>query len=76
MLIGTFLASLGLYVLQQSEAVTGGTAGLALLLTYATPLNFSWLFLLVNVPFFALAVWKKGWSFTLKTVAAVAIVSG
>ncbi|GAA1101773.1 YitT family protein [Nesterenkonia jeotgali] len=75
-LIGTFLASLGLYVLQQSEAVTGGTAGLALLLTYATPLNFSWLFLLVNVPFFALAIWKKGWSFTLKTIAAVAIVSG
>lgn len=63
-------------MLQQSEAVTGGTAGLALLLTYATPLNFSWLFLLVNVPFFALAIWKKGWSFTLKTVAAVAIVSG
>ncbi len=75
-LIGTFLASLGLYVLQQSEAVTGGTAGLALLLTYATPLNFSWLFLLVNLPFFALAIWKKGWTFTLKTVAAVAIVSG
>ena len=75
-LIGTFLASLGLYVLQQSEAVTGGTAGLALLLTYATSLNFSTLFLLVNLPFFALAIWKKGWTFTLKTVAAVAIVSG
>lgn len=75
-LIGTFLASLGLYVLQQSEAVTGGTAGLALLLTYATSLNFSTLFLLVNLLFFALAIWKKGWTFTLKTVAAVAIVSG
>lgn len=74
-LTGTFLAALGLYLLQEAEAVTGGTAGLALLLTYATPLNFGWLFVLVNLPFFLLALWKKGWRFTLKTLVSVAIVS-
>ena len=74
-LTGTFLAALGLYLLQEVEAVTGGTAGLALLLTYATPLSFGWLFVLVNLPFFLLALWKKGWRFTLKTLVSVAIVS-
>lgn len=75
-LTGTFLASLGLYLLELSEAVTGGTAGLALLLTYATPLSFAVLFVLVNLPFFILAVWKKGWGFTIKTFISVALVSG
>lgn len=75
-LTGTFLAALGLYILEQSEAVTGGTAGLALLLTYATSLNFASLFLLVNIPFFALALWRKGWRFTLRTAISVAMVSG
>lgn len=74
-LTGTFLAALGLYLLQEAEAVTGGTAGLALLLTYATPLSFGWLFVLVNLPFFLLALWKKGWRFTLKTLVSVSIVS-
>ena len=74
-LTGTFLAALGLYLLQEAEAVTGGTAGLALLLTYATPLSFGWLFVLVNLPFFLLALWKKGWRFTLKTLVSVTIVS-
>ncbi len=69
------MAALGLYLLQEAEAVTGGTAGLALLLTYATPLSFGWLFVLVNLPFFLLALWKKGWKFTLKTLVSVAIVS-
>jgi len=74
-LTGTFLASLGLYLLQTAGAVTGGTAGLALLLTHATPLSFSVLFLLVNLPFFALAIWKKGWAFTVRTAICVALIS-
>ncbi|MDQ0735896.1 YitT family protein [Arthrobacter agilis] len=73
---GTFTVSLGLFLLKASGAVTGGTAGLALLLSYAGGLPFGVLFFAVNVPFFALAVWKKGWNFTLRTIAAVALVSG
>ncbi|MHA7143483.1 YitT family protein [Arthrobacter sp. TmT3-37] len=72
---GTFTVSLGLFLLKTSGAVTGGTAGLALLLSYLGELPFSVLFFTVNVPFFALAVWKKGWDFTLRTMAAVALVS-
>lgn len=72
---GAFTVSLGLFLLTTSAAVTGGTAGLALLLSYAGVLPFGALFLMVNIPFFALAVWKKGWDFTLRTIVAVALVS-
>lgn len=74
-LTGTFTASLGLYLLQSSEAVTGGTAGLALLISYATTLPFAVLFLLINLPFAVLAIWQKGWSFTIRTVIAITMVS-
>jgi uncharacterized membrane-anchored protein YitT (DUF2179 family) len=75
-LTGTFVASLGLFVLKGAAAVTGGTAGLALLASHAAPLPFGLIFFLVNVPFLLLALWKKGLKFTLRTVAAVVLVSG
>lgn len=74
-LTGTVIASFGLFLLKSSGAVTGGTAGLALLLSYLGTVEFGVLFFAVNVPFFVLAIWKKGWNFTLRTVAAVALVS-
>ncbi|WP_407318569.1 YitT family protein [Isoptericola halotolerans] len=75
LLTGTFVVSLGLFLLQSVGAVTGGTAGLALLVSYAVDLPFGWLFALVNAPFFVLALWKKGWDFTLRTGLAIALVS-
>ena len=57
---GTFLASLGLHLLHAAHAVTGGTAGLSLLLGYATGWPFWALFTLINVPFALLAVWRRG----------------
>ena len=74
-LTGTFAASLGLFLLKSSGAVTGGTAGLALLLSYSVPLPFGVIFFGVNLPFFLLAIWKKGWNFALRTGAAIALVS-
>ena len=56
-LTGTFLASLGLHLLHAAHAVTGGTAGLSLLLGYATAWPFWLLFAVINVPFALLAVW-------------------
>lgn len=76
LLTGTFAASLGLYLLDASHAVTGGTAGLSLLLGYATPWPFWALFAVINVPFAVLAVWKKGWDFTIRTVVSIGLVSG
>jgi len=68
--------SLGLRFLAQAGLLTGGTTGLALLLTRVTPLTFGQLFVLLNVPFFWLGIRQMGWRFTLKTFAAILLVSG
>ncbi|MFC7340152.1 YitT family protein [Saccharopolyspora griseoalba] len=75
LLSGTFVVSLGLYLLQGSQLVTGGTAGLSLLLSYGLPVPFWLVFLLVNLPFMALAARQKGWDFTLRTLVSIALVS-
>ncbi|WP_405371996.1 MULTISPECIES: YitT family protein [unclassified Microbacterium] len=72
---GTFTVSLGLFLLELSVAVTGGTAGLSLLLSHAVAWPFWLLFAVVNLPFAALAVWKRGWGFALRTAVSVALVS-
>ena len=74
-LTGTFVASLGIFLLKASGVVTGGTAGLSLLLSYLLDRPFATLFLVVNLPFFALAAWKKGWNFTARTALSVSLVS-
>lgn len=75
LLTGTFVVAFGLFLLHSAGVVTGGTAGLALLVTYLTGLPFAVIFVAVNIPFFALAAWKKGWSFTLRTGAAIALLA-
>lgn len=75
-LTGTFLTSLGFRLLNLTHAVTGGTAGVALLLSYVVPGGFGVLFFLVNIPFFLLAIRYKGWQFTIRSVISVALMSG
>lgn len=76
LLTGTFAASFGLYLLNTAGAVTGGTAGLSLLLGFATGWPFAVLFAIINLPFAILAIWQKGWNFTVRTVLAIGLVSG
>lgn len=76
LLSGTFVASLGLFLLKSAVAVTGGTAGLALLLSYAGGWSFGLLFFAINLPFFVLAVRQKGWDFAVRTLVAIALVAG
>jgi len=67
--------SLGLRFLAHAGLLTGGTSGVALLLARVTPLTFGQLFVLLNVPFFWLGIRQMGWRFTLKTFAAILLVS-
>lgn len=69
------LASLGVFLMDSGHVVTGGIAGLALLISYATPLSFSVVWILASIPFLPLAVWKKGWNFTLRSLIAIVMVS-
>ena len=70
------LAALGVAIFEKAGLMTGGTAGLALLVTYRFGLPFGAAFVLVNLPFFALALWRMGWRFTAKTAAAVLLLGG
>ncbi len=74
-LSGTFLASLGLYLLHDAHSVTGGVAGLSLLITYLVPWSLSTVLIAANIPFFVLALWLKGPVFTLKSAISVALLS-
>jgi uncharacterized membrane-anchored protein YitT (DUF2179 family) len=75
LLTGTLFVSLGLALFKHAGLVTGGTAGLAFITHYATALPFGLAFFLINLPFYALAWKRMGAPFTLKTFAAVALLS-
>ncbi|TNF60553.1 MAG: YitT family protein [Burkholderiales bacterium] len=75
LLTGTLFVALGVIMFRHAGLLTGGTAGLAFLLHYATGWNFSLLFMAVNLPFYGLAWRRMGAVFTLKTFAAVALLA-
>jgi len=75
-LTGTLIVALGIALLSKATLLTGGTAGLALLLQYATGFDFGPLFLVVNLPFYALSILRMGWKLTIRTFLAVLVVSG
>lgn len=72
---GAGFVALGLALYQKAMLVTGSSAGISLLLSYATGYGFGVIFFLVNLPFWYLAVKKMGWPFTLRTFAAVTLFS-
>jgi uncharacterized membrane-anchored protein YitT (DUF2179 family) len=69
------LVSLGLSLLNAAGLMTGGTPGLAFLLSYATGMRLSVALFLVNAPFYVLAWRCLGWRFTLKTLGVVTALS-
>jgi uncharacterized membrane-anchored protein YitT (DUF2179 family) len=75
LLTGTLFVSIGLAMFRQAGLMTGGTVGLAFLAHYASGLPFGALFFAINLPFYALAWRRMGRRFTLKTVAAVTLLS-
>lgn len=75
LLSGTLLIALGVAMFKHTGLLTGGTAGLAFLLYYATGIAFGKLFFLINLPFYWIAWRRMGRVFTFKTFAAVALLS-
>jgi len=75
LLTGTLFAALGIVLFRQAGFVTGGSVGLAFLAHYALSLPFGVALFLINVPFYLLAWRRMGKRFTLKTLAAVSLVS-
>ncbi len=75
LVLGPLLVALGIQFYTQAEILTSGMAGLALLLSFITSLEFPIIFFAINVPFFGIAVWRLGWRPTLRTFLAIAFVS-
>jgi uncharacterized membrane-anchored protein YitT (DUF2179 family) len=67
--------ALGLVLLRAAGLFTGGTAGAALLVHYASGLPFGLCFFAINLPFYWLAWRRLGPLFTLKTLGLVAAIS-
>ena len=72
---GTLFVSLALVIFNQAGLLTGGTAGLAFVLHYATGISFGKLFFLVNLPFYWFAWQRMGREFTVKTFLAIGLLS-
>jgi uncharacterized membrane-anchored protein YitT (DUF2179 family) len=72
---GALFIALGVAMFARVGLLTGGTAGLAFLIHYATGWRFGVVFFVINVPFYFLALRAMGRAFTLKTFCAIAALS-
>jgi uncharacterized membrane-anchored protein YitT (DUF2179 family) len=72
---GTLFIAIGVAMFSRAGLLTGGTAGIAFLAHYASGIAFGALFFVINLPFYWLAWRRMGRAFTLKTVAAVTLLS-
>lgn len=73
---GAGMAAFAVTLLTHLGLFTGQTAGLAVLIGYATGLPFGAVFFAVNIPFYWLGYRRMGLAFTVKTFIAVALLSG
>jgi len=72
---GALFVSLALVLFGQVGLLTGGTAGAAFLLHYATGVGLGKLFFAINIPFYWFAWRRMGREFTLKTFIAISLLS-
>ncbi|MBT52383.1 MAG: membrane protein [Mameliella sp.] len=75
LLVGTCLMALAVMFLKASGLITGQIAGLSLIASYVGGWSFGAVFFVLNLPFYLLAIRQMGWRFTLKTFAAVGLLS-
>ncbi|MFT8322729.1 MAG: YitT family protein [Bacillus sp. (in: firmicutes)] len=74
-IIGCIVVTTGLLILRHSNVVTGGTAGLSMSISYLSDISFSWLFFLINLPFYVFSFYRMGVKFTLSTIFSVSLLS-
>ena len=72
---GTLFVSLALILFGQVGLLTGGTAGAAFLLHYASGAPLGPVFFVINLPFYWFAWRRMGREFTLKTFIAITLLS-
>ncbi len=75
LLSGTILCALGLQFLTHAGFITGQTAGMALVISYATGWGVGPVFFAVNLPFYWLGLRRIGRAFTVKSLISVTLLS-
>jgi len=75
LLSATALIALAVNLFQQARLLSGGTAGVAFLLHYASGWGFGPVFFVLNLPFYLLAWRYMERAFLAKTMIAVALLS-
>ena len=75
LIVGSFMVALGVFFLSSAQLLTGGTAGLALLLSQLSLLSFGTLYFFINLPFYALAWQRFGRQFAMNSLLSGALVS-
>ncbi len=73
--LGIFLCTIGIHVLTFAGLITGQTAGIAVILSYLTGWSFGLMFFAINLPFYALAYFRLGPAFTVKSLISVSLLS-
>ncbi len=68
LLIGTSFIAVGLTLLKTAGLVTGGIAGIALIVSYLGGWPVGVVFFVLNLPFYIFAQRALGWMFTFKTL--------
>jgi uncharacterized membrane-anchored protein YitT (DUF2179 family) len=76
LLIGSSFIAVGLTLLKAAGLVTGGVAGVALIISYLTTWPVGTVFLVLNIPFYVLAYRTLGRDFTVKTLATNLLLAG
>lgn len=75
LLAGSLFVALGLIMFAHAGLLTGGVAGVAFLVSYATGWSLALCFFGFSLPFFWLSWRRLGPAFTLKSLVAVILVS-
>lgn len=68
---GVFMAAVAVHILTFMGFVAGQSAGVAALLSYVTGYSFSLIYVVISLPFMALAWLRMGKAFALKTLLSV-----
>ena len=74
--LGVFFCGIGVHLLTHLGLLTGQTAGLAVIISYLTDWSFGAVFFLINIPFYLLAWFRMGPSFTYRSLLSVTLLSG
>lgn len=75
LLIGSLFVALAVCLFREAGLFTGGTTGLAFLVHYLAGYPLGAVLFVINLPFYVFGWHRLGRSFTLKTFAAVALLS-